>query len=163
MPHCWRRQENQPYAHAPCALQSHAMAGVASPGQEKERSALLHTLGTVQALVSGSRQKPAGSGAEAGGTAAVGSLLTLQCRCNCWKQRPADCRALSLCQLHASSWSAPLRSPGWLSRNSATQVQVHATSDQLPAEGSGAGKSTVGLQARPQQPCHELAAAKGSV
>ena len=32
-----------------------------SPGQEKERSELLHTLGTVQALVSGSMQKPAGA------------------------------------------------------------------------------------------------------
>lgn len=40
----------------------HSLRSPGSPGQEKERSALLHTLGTVQALVSGSTQKPAGEG-----------------------------------------------------------------------------------------------------
>lgn len=132
---------SSPPVECPCTVcTARASPSAGLPGQEKERSALLHTLGTVQALVSGSRQKPAGSGAEAGSTAAVDSLMMLQCRCTCWQAAARKLAHLPLSLLHACSWHISLCSPGWLSRNSATQVQVQATSDQLPAETSGAGK-----------------------
>lgn len=65
---------NHEYA---CQCQQRHLLHTSSPGQEKERSALLHTLGTVQALVSGSTQKPASDGSWEAGKPSVPQHLIM--------------------------------------------------------------------------------------